>query len=63
MIFLTILYFLIGTTLIDGPRPNSIYLMALQNPPLDPLDLARIQGIKEFVKDHMTRVRGQACKR
>ena len=63
MIFLTILYFLIGATLIDDPRPNSIYQMALQNPPVNPLDLARIQGIEEFVKDHMIRLRGHPCKR
>ena len=63
MIFLTILYFLIGATLIDDPRRNSIYQMALQNPPVNPLDLARIQGIEEFVKDHMIRLRGHPCKR
>ena len=63
MIFFTILYFLIGATLFDDPRPNSIYQMALQNPPVDPLDLARIQRIEEFVKDHMIRLRGHPCKR
>ena len=63
MIFLTILCLLVGTPLIDDPGPNSIYLMALQNPSVGPLDLARIQGIKETIKDHMKRLRGQPCKR
>lgn len=38
--------------------PDSIYLIILEDPPLDSLDLARIQAIKESIEDHVRRLRG-----
>lgn len=46
----------VGTPLTDDP--DSIYLIILEDPPLDSLDLARIQAITESIEDHVTRLRG-----
>lgn len=56
MIFLTILYLLVGTSVIADS--DTIYRMFLQHVLCGPLDLARIEAIKRSTKGHERILKG-----